>query len=253
MMPNLPGSIPALDKTMINALFTDESYQPDYLKIYPCVVVPKSKLAIIYRRNEYEPYSDSILTEVLYQNLLDVPEWCRVDRIARDIPANEVEKGFKASNIRQILEKRSLDEKKRIREIRYREIRNDKFGKIDFIEREYIASKGLEKFLSYEDVDNDKIIALLRLRFPGETFIHELKGAAFIREVHVYGKQIAVGNKSKGNRQHIGWGRKLIYMAEELAKDAGFKKMAIIAGIGTRNYYRKLGYELRGTYMLKDL
>jgi len=108
------------------------------------------------------------------------------------------------------------------------------------------------KFISYEDTVKDKLIGLVRLRFPFEPFISELKGAAIIREVHVYGRQLAVG-KAGDKKQHIGWGTKLMNEAETRANAAGYKKMAVIAGIGTREYYRKKGYKLVGTYMFKNL
>jgi elongator complex protein 3 len=122
------------------------------------------------------------------------------------------------------------------------------------VKREYAASGGREIFLSYEDVKKDKIIALLRLRFSGaRNFLPELQGCAFVREVHVYGKQVAVGKHEAGDKQHIGWGKKIMAESERLASEAGYKKMAVIAGIGTREYYKKLGYTLEGTYMVKGI
>lgn len=255
MMPNLPGTTVALDKRMVRELFEDEGYQPDYLKIYPCVVVPKAALALDYRKGLYVPYDDATLEEVLLEEIKSVPEWCRIDRIARDIPATDIEAGFKMSNIRQVLEQRLRDMGTPCRDIRAREVMREKvrIEDIKLVKREYAASGGKELFLSYEDVKKDKLIALLRLRFPGKTFIPELKGAALIREVHVYGKQIAVGGALAGQKQHVGWGTKLMADAEELAKKAGYKKMAVIAGIGTREYYKKRGYQLEGTYMVKSL
>lgn len=255
MMPNLPGADVELDKKMVGELFSDSGYQPDYLKIYPCVVVPKSRLAISYRKGDYKPYDDETLEEVLLAELKSVPEWCRIDRIARDIPAGDIESGFKASNIRQILEKRLRDEGTPCRDIRAREVSGEDFdiANVQLVVREYDASFGKELFLSYEDVRNDKLLALLRLRFPFDTFIKELNGAALVREVHVYGRQIAVGNKGVGDKQHFGWGTKLMSVAESLARDAGFSKMAVISGIGTRQYYVKKGYVLEGTYMVKGL
>lgn len=254
MMPNLPGSTIELDKRMIDELFTGDEYQPDYLKIYPCVVMPRTALASIYRKGEFEPYDDETLEEVLLAQLRSVPEWCRIDRLARDIPADEIEAGFKVSNIRQILEKKLAKEGTPSRDIRSREIRDQEFSEkdVELIVREYDAGGGKELFLSYEDVKQDKLISLLRLRFPKETFISELKDAALIREVHVYGKQVAVGKKGS-KKQHVGWGTKLLRDAERIAEDAGFQKMAIIAGIGTREYYRKKGYKLEGTYMVVNL
>lgn len=255
MMPNLPGTTVELDKRMVRELFEDEGYQPDYLKIYPCVVLPKAALALDYRKGLYVPYDDATLEEVLLEEIKSVPEWCRIDRIARDIPATDIEAGFKTSNIRQILEKKLRDLGTPCRDIRAREVMKEKvkIEDIKFVERDYAANGGKELFLSYEDVKKDKLIALLRLRFPNKTFLPELKGAALIREVHVYGKQIAVGGALSGQKQHVGWGTKLMADAEKLAREAGYKKMAVIAGIGTREYYKKRGYELEGTYMMKYL
>lgn len=255
MMPNLPGSTVELDKRMIGELFVDDKYQPDYLKIYPCVVVPKSILSFRYRKGLFKPYEQNVLEEILLEEMKSVPEWCRIDRIARDIPANDIEAGFKTSNIRQILEERLRKTGTPCRDIRAREIQNAlvDLKNVKLVVRKYSASGGQEYFISYEDVKQDKLIALIRLRFPKKTFIPELKDAALIREIHVYGKQVSVGNKVKGEKQHAGWGTRLMNEAENLAKNAGYKKMAVIAGIGTREYYKKKNYRLVGTYMVKSL
>ncbi|MDF2379281.1 MAG: tRNA uridine(34) 5-carboxymethylaminomethyl modification radical SAM/GNAT enzyme Elp3 [Candidatus Gracilibacteria bacterium] len=254
MMPNLPGSTIELDKRMIGELFSDSAYQPDYLKIYPCVVIPRTSLAVQYRRGDYHPYDDETLFDILYENMKDIPEWCRVDRVARDIPADDIEAGFKISNIRQFLEQKLEKEGIPCRDIRTREIQNLSYemSDVELVERVYASSGGKEFFLSYEDIQQDRLIALLRLRFPGKTFLKELSGAALIREVHVYGQQTAVGKSGK-TKQHVGWGTKLMKDAEDLAKKAGYKKLAVIAGIGTREYYKKFGYRLEGTYMLKNI
>ncbi len=255
MMPNLPGSTPEIDKKMVGELFSDDKYQPDYLKIYPCVVVPKSILSSIYRKGLFKTYDDKTLEDILLQEIKDVPEWCRIDRIARDIPSTDIESGFKSSNIRQILEERLRKMGKPCRDIRAREIQNTIVDPthVELVVRKYMAQGGQEFFMSYEDVKQDKLVALLRLRFPKKTFIPELKDAALIREVHVYGKQIAIGNKEKGEKQHVGWGTRLMQDAERMAKEAGYKKMAVIAGIGTREYYKKKGYKLEGTYMVRSM
>ncbi|MDZ4216817.1 MAG: tRNA uridine(34) 5-carboxymethylaminomethyl modification radical SAM/GNAT enzyme Elp3, partial [Candidatus Gracilibacteria bacterium] len=265
MMPNLEGSTVELDKRMIGELFEGSDYQPDYLKIYPCVVIPRTSLSVRYRKGLYQPYDDETLEEVLLENMKSVPEWCRIDRVARDIPAGDIEAGTKISNIRQILEQWLEKEGTPCRDIRAREIKGEDFDPTDvqLIVREYEASGGRELFLSYEDVKQDKLIALLRLRFSGRTFFDELKGAALIREVHVYGRQIAVGEgneakekmKNEGvlQKQHQGWGGKLMREAERMAFESGYQKIAVIAGIGTREYYRKFGYVLAGTYMIKAL
>lgn len=258
MMPNLPGSTIELDKRMVGELFHgpgSSDYQPDYLKIYPCMVIPGTELSENYRRGEFKPYDDKTLEEVLLAEMLSIPEWCRVDRVARDIPAPDIEAGSKVSNIRQILEDGLKKVGRTFRDIRSREIQNEivDSAAVELVVREYEASGGRELFISYEDLKKDKLVALIRLRFPGRTFISHLRGAAIVREIHVYGKQLAVGDKQKGEKQHIGWGRKLMEEAEKRAKTAGYKKIAVIAGIGTREYYKKLGYRLSGTYMIKML
>ena len=264
MMPNLPGSTPEMDKKMVGELFTEAGYQPDYLKIYPCVVIPKTSLAVQYRRGDYQPYDDETLKEILLQNLRDVPEWCRIDRVARDIPADEIEAGSKISNIRQILEEQLRREGTPCRDIRSREIAGTNFDAKDvvLVMREYAASGGREIFLSYEDKKQDKVIALLRLRFNEKRktknekiipIMRELDGVAIIREVHVYGKQIAVGQRGSENKQHVGWGTRLMMEAEKLAILNKYSKISVIAGIGTRQYYRKMEYRLEGTYMVKSL
>lgn len=256
MMPNLPGSTPEFDKTMVGELFIDSGFQPDYLKIYPCVVVPKTQLFYTFKRGEFLPYDDETIEEVLLAEMLSVPEWCRVDRVARDIPAPDITAGSKVSNIRQILEEKYMKKNgKTFREIRAREIKNETFKEKDvkLVVREYDANGGKEFFISFEDIKHDKLIALLRLRLPHKTFISELKNAALVREIHVYGKQVAVGKRSGKEKQHGGFGSRLMKYAEDFSKKNGYKKIAVIAGIGTREYYKKLGYKLKGTYMLKGI
>jgi elongator complex protein 3 len=293
MMPNLEGTTVEQDKKMVGELFEDDRYQPDYLKIYPCMVIPRTSLSVRYRKGLYKPYDDETLFDVLYEVMKSVPEYCRIDRVARDIPSDEIEAGSKVSNIRQMLEKKLEEEGTPSRDIRYREIGETEFKmeNIELVKREYEASGGRELFLSYEDTEQDKLIALLRLRFVmtnkgqgnkvqgpkknskfsilnskeededegpirlrsgKKSRIKEIEGAALIREVHVYGRQISVGKKGS-KKQHVGWGTKLMADAERLAKKAGYKKIAVIAGIGTREYYKKFGYELEGTYMVKTL
>ena len=255
MMPNLPGSTPEMDKKMISELFKNSDYQPDYLKIYPCVVIPKTVLSKWFKDGKYKSYGDKILEDVIFEEMRSIPEWCRVDRVARDIPSGDIEEGSKISNIRQLLDNRMKKEGISFREIRSREIKSGLVDAKDlvFVVREYPASHGSDFFLSYEDLKKNKLIALLRLRFPWKTFIREINGASLIREVHVYGQQVAVGEKTRGESQHLGFGTKLLSEAEKISRLAGYKKIAVIAGIGTREYYKKRGYKLHGTYMVKTL
>ena len=190
-----------------------------------------------------------------------VPEYCRIVRVIRDIPAPSIEAGSKVSNLRQVIHKKMQEEGLTCRCIRCREIGNSlietrtlKLKRIN-----YDASGGKEIFLSYENAEKDKLAALLRLRIPpanAPMLFSALKEAALIREIHTYGKVAPLEKKKsvQESKQHKGLGKKLLKEAERIAqKEFGMKKMAVIAGAGVRGYYAKLGYKLRDTYMVKNL
>jgi elongator complex protein 3 len=65
---------------------------------------------------------------------------------------------------------------------------------------------------------------------------------------------VPVGKGAKQKEwQHRGYGKELIEHAEKTASESGYEKLAVISGIGARDYYRKLGYTLDGFYMSKTL
>jgi len=268
MMPGLYGSTPENDYADFVELFGNPAYRPDWLKIYPCMVVPWSKLEKLYKNGDFVPYSDEALMDLLIRIKQTVPEYCRITRLYRDIPAPSVIGGSKISNIRQLMQERMKREGINCRCIRCREVKGglvdaDKLVlKVD----EMDASGGREFFISFNDLSfakngmrNDKLASLLRLRFSSYSlegrkhFIKELDGAALIREVHTYGEQLRVAGIGGDASQHIGLGRRMMAKAEEISQKNGFKKIAVISGIGVREYYRKLGYKLEGTYMVKAL
>lgn len=262
IMPNLPTSNVESDLQTVRDLFSKGILNPDYLKIYPCMVLPYTELEEMHRENPdiYTPYSDEELMEILSEIKKGVPEYCRIIRLLRDFPSEIVLKGSKLLNIRQIMQRRGTP----CRCVRCREIKDESFSlkNVKLVEREYDANEGREVFLSFEDVTQDKLIGLLRLRllvnglskeladaFP------ELKGAAIVRELHIYGRQksLSVDSSLDSKTQHLGFGRCLLSRAEEIAGLKGFSKIAVIAAIGTREYYKKLGFTLEGTYMTKCL
>ncbi|MFW5852791.1 MAG: GNAT family N-acetyltransferase, partial [Nanoarchaeota archaeon] len=121
----------------------------------------------------------------------------------------------------------------------------------ELIVREYDASKGKEFFISYETKNSDKMLGFVRLRLPRSTFKPYVdRGTALIRELHVYGSAVAIGKKEE-HTQHKGIGKRLMAVAEEIAKKNNKNKIVVISGVGVRNYYRKLGYRLNGPYMVK--
>ena len=275
MMPNLPGSTPAKDFKMFQKLFIDARFRPDMLKIYPCVVVKGSGLYRQWQKGKYKPYTDKQLLNLLIKIKSIIPPYVRIMRVIRDIPAVSIEAGSKISNLRETVQKEMARLGLRCRCIRCREIKDWKFkiSNCKLVKREYEASNGKEYFISYEDTKNDKLIAFLRLRVPGtRQILPELKGAAIIREIHTYGRLVPlkipntkyspaqVFSKNLGGQeiqdtkcQHLGFGKKLIKQAEKIVKNLGIKKLAVISGVGVRDYYYRLGYRQEKTYMTKYL
>ncbi|MBU1446035.1 tRNA uridine(34) 5-carboxymethylaminomethyl modification radical SAM/GNAT enzyme Elp3 [Patescibacteria group bacterium] len=261
MMPNLYGSSHEKDKEMFVKLFSDTDFKPDWLKIYPCVVTPYSKLEKIWREGKHYAYSDKELIQLMIELKEIVPHYTRIARLYRDIPAESILGGSKISNLRQVVQKQMEEKGIQCKCIRCREIKDAKVtpGDIKLIERAYDSSDGKEHFLSFEDISKDKLISFLRLRIPSqvldkkEHFMHDLSGAAVIRELHTYGLHLSIDEKSKGAAQHKGYGKALLERAEDIARSYGVRKLAVISGIGVREYYKKLGFELGDTYMIKKL
>ncbi|MDD4607355.1 MAG: tRNA uridine(34) 5-carboxymethylaminomethyl modification radical SAM/GNAT enzyme Elp3 [Patescibacteria group bacterium] len=260
MMPNLPSSTLKKDLAMFKKLFSSPDFQPDMLKIYPCTVVKGSPLYKIWQQNKYKPYTQKQLIDLLIKIKLILPPYTRVNRLIRDIPSISIEAGNKVTNLREIIQKKMAQQNLACQCIRCREIKNEQinFKNVKFKIIQYSASGGIEYFLSYEDVKNNKLLAFLRLRLPEKKFNPFLQNlnlidCALVRELHTYGQLINLNSKNKQASQHKGWGKKLMIQAEKITQKNNYSKLAVIAGIGVREYYRKLGYKLDGTYMVKNV
>jgi ELP3 family radical SAM enzyme/protein acetyltransferase len=270
IMPDLPDATPKGDMEMMDKIFLSQDFQPDYIKIYPCLDVIYTEIRKWKQTGKWKPYAEEENGEKLFKVLLHglrlMPYWVRDSRVQRDFPEaadknNQV--GYESKNIRtnlyQLLLNKLAENGEKCKSIRCREVKNKttdiSMAKM-FIEK-YRASDGLEYFISYESPERDVLYGFVRLRFnqdSSKSVFEELKGAALIREVHVYGTVKAVNTSHTDNRtQHYGFGKKLVKKAEDIAYRRGYDKMAIISAVGTRNYYRKLGYQLEGTYMTKKL
>ena len=252
MMPNLPGSTPAKDLKMFERLFDDSDFRPDYLKIYPCTVTPYSELEKWVAKGKYRSITDLQLEKLLVKIKALIPKYVRIERLIRDIPGESIIEGSRVTNLRQELQ-RKYDIKCKC--IRCREIRDTEIDpkRVKFHQEEFDSSEGKEFFLTYNQ--GQKLCSMLRLRFPSrQLVVPEIdRSTAIIREVHTYGTHLKIAKKSRGEAQHIGFGKKLIAKAEKIAKKAGYKKLAVISSIGTREYYKKIGYKREGTYMVKKL
>lgn len=264
MMPQLPGSSPARDRAMFDTLFADPEFRPDMVKIYPCVVTPGSELFDWHANGAYVPYSDAELFETLIAIKTGIPRYCRISRLIRDIPSTDIIAGNKVTNLRESLQREMKKRGLRCNCLRCREVAHAgqaSDATPELFDDIYEASHGTEHFVSFEDKNRSVVFAFCRLRLPNPERqakeilerMPEIRGAAFIRELHTYGAQVALNTREEDATQHKGLGKKLVAEAERIAREAGFKKLAIISGIGVRAYYRKLGYRREGTYMVKRL
>ena len=268
MMPDLPNVGYDRDLFQFQEFFESPDFRTDGLKIYPTLVIRGTGLYELWRAKKYQNYPPDQLIELLSKVLSLVPPWMRIYRIQRDIPMPLVTSGVEHGNLRELISARMKDLGIRSRDVRTREagiqdIHNCiKPENIELVRRDYFANDGWETFLAFEDSQQDILIGLLRLRRldrsnkSPKNFRKELYSVptSMIRELHVYGSVVPVHSRDPRKFQHQGFGQLLIEEAEMIAREEHFsKKMAIIAGVGTRNYYRKFGYESDGPYMSKFL
>ncbi|MEZ5334684.1 MAG: tRNA uridine(34) 5-carboxymethylaminomethyl modification radical SAM/GNAT enzyme Elp3 [Methanolobus sp.] len=261
MMPGLPGTDMEMDVRNFKRLFDNPGFRPDYLKIYPTLVTEGTELQEMWKQGKYQALTDDEATLLLSEIKSFIPKWVRLQRIQRDIPAQQILAGVRKSNIRQLASEHLENHGGKCRCIRCREVGHNilkgnepETENIRMLTETYECCGGKEHFISFEDTKKDILIGFLRLRFPCSPHREELQNAALVRELHIYGSSVAVG-KDAGDKdwQHRGFGKELIAHAEELSQNAGYSRIAIISGIGVRQYYRKAGYKLEGVYMMKDL
>jgi elongator complex protein 3 len=249
-MPGLPGATPEHDLQMSQQLFNDERFCPDGLKLYPTLVVEGSELESWYREGKYHPYDEEVMLNLLIGIKSLVPKYVRIPRLMRDIPRKFIIAGSRDLGLRGTVRKRMSEQGFHCRCIRCREyghrlrdgwdVHQPSLTRLD-----YETYGGREIFLSYEDV-NETLFGLLRLRVRD--------GLAFVRELHVFGPELALGEKQERAAQHKGLGESLLHEAERIAQEEfGASVMNILSGVGVRDYYRALGYSLNDVYMTKRL
>ncbi|HTW97105.1 MAG TPA: tRNA uridine(34) 5-carboxymethylaminomethyl modification radical SAM/GNAT enzyme Elp3, partial [Candidatus Methylomirabilis sp.] len=284
LMPGLPGASAKKDLAMFKKIFSDERFRPDQIKFYPTVVTRGSQLYRWWRSGQYRPYADKVLANLIIACKKITPRYVRIIRLIRDIPAESIVAGNLVTNLRQVMKQRGV----KCQCIRCRECRGQKVEesnlRLNIIK--YPAAGGEEYFISWDSRDGRTLFGFCRLRLPGIVIARSpapvsetgagrrsnpagsdkneiasrgarndkyvfLNNSALVRELHVYGELVPVGNKKK--TQHAGLGKRLLDQAEQIARRNGFKKIAVISGIGARDYYRKLGYRPLANYLVKKL
>lgn len=271
-MPNLLGATPESDRADFDRLWRDPALRPDELKIYPCVLLAGTPLYDEWQRGAFRPYDEETLIELVAHCKTRIPPYCRVNRISRDIPAPNILAGNRKANLRQIVQQRMARRHQTCRCIRCREVRREKIDP-DNLRWEtliYPTDVSMEYFLS-AITSSEKLAGFLRLSLPrrsqdvslapgsgGASIVDEIANCAMIRQVHVYGPALSLSASSTGEAQHAGIGQQLIEQAGQIARDHdpgsnGYRRLAVIAATGTRDYYRRLGFELGELYMALDL
>jgi elongator complex protein 3 len=272
-MPNLLGATLESDRQDFARLW--RGYCPDEIKIYPTQLLADTELYSVWQRGEYQPYTTEELVDLIADVKPSIPDYCRVNRVIRDIPSTHVVAGNKRTSLRQDVMAELARRGQRCRCVRCREVRGKPVdpASLELVDLVYRPASAVEHFLSFVTLD-DRLAGYLRLSLPcsirpcgdddeftqaefkpakGLPGFVDLQGAALIREVHVYGQSLAVGSEQPGAAQHIGLGTALLKRAEEIAREHGFQRLAVIAAIGTRCYYESRGFERGELYMYKEI
>jgi elongator complex protein 3 len=265
LMPGLPGSNPEKDLEAFKQVFTDPDFKPDMIKIYPCLVLKDTKAYKWHCKGKYQPYTSDTAADLIVEIKKIIPQWIRIMRVQRDIPAQLIVAGVTKSNLRQLVKQKLRRQGIRCKCIRCREVGHRIFKdkakptleKMKTLNTKYQASQGTEIFISTEDQENDILIGYLRLRIPSQKAHRpevKTKKCSIVRELHVYGPLVPVGKHLPGAWQHKGFGNLLLHEAERISKeDYDLRKVLIMSGLGTKQYYMQFGYQYDGAYMSKKL
>ena len=261
-MPGLPGSTPEEDLELSRKLFSDNSFKPDGLKLYPTMVVEGTELEKWYRDKRYHPYDDDTMIQLIVDIKSAVPKYVRISRVLRDIPAKFIVGGLKDSLrdiVRQRMKGTGIECKCiRCREYGHRARDGWEIGEPRMVRMDYDASGGREVFLSFED-EKETLFGLLRLRIQSKPIMVLEPGAkgnlAIIRELHIYGPEVPLSEHREEAAQHKGLGKELLREAERIAsREFQAQRIVILSGVGAREYYRsEFGYSSQADYMVKNL
>jgi elongator complex protein 3 len=255
-MPNLLGATPDSDRADFARLW--DGFCPDEIKIYPNQLLANAELYEYWQRGEFKPYTTEELIHLIADVKPTIPRYCRVNRVIRDIPSTQVVEGNRRTSLRQDVQ-RELQRRGtqcqcvRCREVRGKPVRPDALRLDDLV---YQADGAEEHFLSYVTPD-DRLAGFIRLSLPRpdapSTNLEDLRGAALVREVHVYGQSLPVGAEQEGAAQHAGLGTQLLEAAEQIARENGFGRMAVISAVGARPYYLERRFERGQLYLVKNI
>jgi len=265
MMPGLPGSTPAGDLEGFKRLVSDPKFRPDMLKIYPCIVVRGTKIFEWWRNGTYAPLDAESAAAFIADVKEFIPPWMRIMRVQREIPARLIMAGPNKGNLRERALAFLVGRGRRCRCIRCREVGHRRMKEnvepapeeVKLTRTYYKSSDGTEVFLSKEDPKTDTLVGYLRLRIPSSS-AHRIElsseSSSIVRELHVYGPVVPVGERDGDAWQHRGHGASLLKEAERVSiEEYDVKKILVLSALGTKEYYSRAGYTRDGPYMTKRL
>ncbi len=263
-MPNLYGATPAGDRADFARFFSDPAIRPDEMKVYPCSLIAETQLYEQYQAGRYHPYTEAEMVDLLADVKPTIPPYTRINRLFRDIPAHHIQAGVKLSNLRQVVHEELVRRGQRCGCIRCREIRRRDVQPQQLALQLYRYTTDLTEEYFLHFVTNEQyaepglIAGFLRLSLPlqpgagSRAFLDEIAESALIREVHVYGPALSLGDEKAGAPQHVGLGTQLLDVARRISREAGFQRLSVIAATGTRAYYAARGFTLGELYMHSD-
>ncbi|CAI7783113.1 unnamed protein product [Closterium sp. NIES-53] len=210
MMPDLPNVGMERDMESFREFMHNPAFRTDGLKLYPTLVIRGTGLYELWKTGRYRNYPPEKLIDLVARILALVPPWTRVYRIMRDIPLPLVTSGIDKGNLRELALARMAELGLRCRDVRTREAGIQDIHHavrphdVQLVRRDYAANDGWETFLSYEDVTQDILVGLLRLRRCGaHVTCPELRGrCSIVRELHVYGTAVPVHTRDTDKLQH---------------------------------------------------
>ena len=255
-MPNLLGATPDTDRADFLRFWT--GFCPDEIKIYPNQLLENAELYDYWLRGEYQPYETDDLVELIADIKPSIPRYCRVNRVIRDIPSTNVVEGNRRTSLRMDVHKELKRRGQRCVCVRCREVRKERVDtdRLVLDDLVYEADNADEHFISFV-APGDRLAGFVRLSLPGpgaaDPKLDDLAGAAIVRELHVYGQSLPVGDEKEGAAQHAGLGKRLLERAEEVARAHGYARLAVISAVGTRKYYEERGFRRGRLYQVKDL
>src|SRR6266704_3175616 len=265
MMLGLPGCDAKRDLDAFRRIFGDSDFRPDMLKIYPCLVTPGTQLHEEWKRGEYAPYSTEQSARLIAEIKQYVPRWVRIMRIQREIPVDGIADGVKHGNLRQLVQQELTNQNMKCHCIRCREVgitylKNGESPDMEQVQLkrvDYCGSGGTDIFLSFEDPEHDILVGYVRIRIPAENAHRPeiaRQNSSIIRELHIFGQTVPVGDRLAGAFQHKGYGSRLLAEAERISREEyDRRKMLVISALGTKGYYSRFGYTHDGPYVSKSI